>query len=74
MRQISFAIPFANIGRCTSRTFPSIGRTRDSTPFSLGVNCKASIKLKQYNKHFRLECKQYPETPMKMIKREENKN
>lgn len=42
----SLSIPFANIGRWTSRTFPSIGRTRNRTPFSRGVNCNASIELK----------------------------
>lgn len=42
---IIFTIPFANIGRCKSRTFPRIGDTLESTPFRRGVNCKASKEI-----------------------------
>ena len=42
----NFTTPFAKIGLWASRTFPRIGRTRESTPFSRGVNCNASIELK----------------------------
>lgn len=46
MRSEKFSTPFAKIGRWASRTFPRIGRTRESTPFNRGVNCEASIELK----------------------------
>lgn len=40
----SIAIPFAKTGRWPSRTLPRIGKTRKSTSFNRGVNCKASKK------------------------------
>lgn len=42
-KSLKMAIPFANIGRWTSRTFPRIGKTLESTPFSRGMNCIASM-------------------------------
>jgi hypothetical protein len=40
----SIAIPLAKTGRWPSRTLPRIGKTRKSTSFNRGVNCKASKK------------------------------
>jgi hypothetical protein len=37
--------PFANVGRCMSRTFPRIGKIRESTPFQRGMNSKAVLDL-----------------------------
>ena len=39
--------PFAKIGRFISRTFPRIGKIRESTPFQRGMNCKAVSDLKE---------------------------
>jgi len=33
------------MGRCISRTFPRIGKIRESTPFQRGMNCMAVSDL-----------------------------
>lgn len=37
--------PFAKVARCMSRTFPRIGKIRESTPFQRGMNSEAILDL-----------------------------